>query len=522
MASVQRKSSADTTKGKLNTFWGQNIFFVFLLAVSTILFGVLSNLRYRQLGEQQIELHYFYQNLERLHSQLTDYATKGDNAVLSSKGISLSELNRSIKVLEDIRINPVYQRDIFDTALMLNHYSQALEEVLSCAQSDRRIQFYYKAEDIYQTLNSGFRSLNFQILEHTRIRMERLQVTQQLFIALVAVFLIFMIAVDIIYSVGLSRSIVDPIAELTSSIEGYSLKNLEDYREVVLHSASNKEMNILVGVFNSMVKTIQEQMVKLRENADIEIKLHQKEVENLQITNLLRTSELKALQMQINPHFLFNTLNMISQTAYVEEAEQTSLLLDSTAAFLRYALDSATREVPLWKEIENLGIYVSLLEHRFGNRIQFTFDLEESFHHIKVPSLILQPLVENAITHGVGMYLKDGQVTIRTVYDSEHNLGIIQIIDNGIGLEPEELEQVRTEMKSSKHPEQKLGLSNVCARLRIFFHGRADMDIKSIPGVETEISIFLPCNIPESEFLQDSTNDFDLTTDLRKDRHQLL
>jgi len=497
MASVQRKSSADTTERKLNTFFAQNIFFVFLLSVSTILFCLLSNLRYRQLGEQQLELHYFYQDLENLHSQLTAYATKGDGTILSSKDISLSGLKHSAEMLEDIKINPVYQRDISDTALMLEHYGDALKEVLSSTQPHLRSQSYYRAEGIYQTINTGFRSLNFQILEHTHMRMEKLQVTQQTFIALIVVFLIFMIAVDIIYSVRLSRSIVDPITELTSSIQGYSMKNLEDYREVALRSASNKEMNILVGVFNAMLKTIQVQMEKIRENADIEIRLQQKEVENLQITNLLKTSELKALQMQINPHFLFNTLNMISQTAYVEDAEQTSLLLDSTASLLRYALDFAAREVPLSREMENLGTYVSLLEHRFGNRIHFTFDLDESFHNIMVPALILQPLVENAITHGVGMYLKDGQVAIRTEYDSQNRLGIIRIIDNGIGLEKEELENVRREMKQSKHPEQKLGLSNVYARLHIFFHGRADMEVESIPGVETEISIFLPYEFPK-------------------------
>lgn len=496
MAFIQWKSSEDTTKRKLNTFFAQNIFFVFLLAVSTILFCILSNRRYRQLGEQQLELHYFYQNLENLHFQLTDYATRGDNAVLSSDRASLSGLKHSVTVLGDIKINPIYQRDISDMALMLEHYGQALEEVLSCPQPEQRSQPYYRADGIYHTINAAFRSLNFQILEHTHIRMEKLQATQKTFFALIAVFLIFMIGVDIIYSIRLSRSIVDPIAELTSSIQGYSLKNLEDYRQVSLHSASNKEMNILVGVFNAMLKTIQGQMEKIREHADIEIRLHQKEVENLQITNLLRTSELKALQMQINPHFLFNTLNMISQTAYVEEAEQTSFLLDSTAALLRYALDFAVREVSLSKEMENLGIYVSLLEYRFGNRIHFTFDLNEEFHNIMVPALILQPLVENAITHGVGMYLKDGKVSICTEYDSSKHVGIIRIIDNGLGLEKQELEKVRREMKQSKHPEQKLGLSNVYARLRIFFHDKADMEIDSIPGEKTEISIFLPYELP--------------------------
>ena len=86
----------------------------------------------------------------------------------------------------------------------------------------------------------------------------------------------------------------------------------------------------------------------------------------------------------------------------------------------------------------------------------------------------------------------DGKVSICTEYDSLNHMGIIRIIDNGLGLEKQELENVRREMKQSRHPEQKLGLSNVYARLRIFFHGKADMEIDSIPGEKTEISIFLP------------------------------
>ena len=183
-----------------------------------------------------------------------------------------------------------------DTALMLDRYSAALDQVLSSLRPDRRNHSYYEADSIYSAINAGFRSLNFQILEHTNRKMETFQKTQRHFITLITLFLAFMIGADVIYSIRLSHSIVDPITELTTSIQGLYLTHVEDYREVSLFCASNQEMNILVSVFNSMIKTIQGQMEKIRENADIAIKLHQKEVENLQIANLLRTSQLKALQ----------------------------------------------------------------------------------------------------------------------------------------------------------------------------------------------------------------------------------
>ena len=196
--------------------------------------------------------------------------------------------------------------------------------------------------------------------------------------------------------------------------------------------------------------------------------------------------------MQINPHFLFNTLNLISQTAYVEGADQTSALLDSTSALLRYTLDNASREVSIYRELEILDIYVSILEKRFAGRIRFFFDLDERFHDQKVPALIFQPLVENAINHGVGMYLEGGEVHICTEYFPDRNRGRICVWDNGAGLSQDEAKEVNQRMKEVKEGEARIGLANVYARLQAFFQGRATMEIYSEPAVRTQIVIEIP------------------------------
>ncbi|MCI7813238.1 MAG: histidine kinase [Lachnospiraceae bacterium] len=510
MAYLQWKHSSDTTEGKLKKFFSQNLFFAFALTSITILFCIASETRYEQSSRQQLELNSFYLEFEELQSDVHTYSSGANDSLDLSIKEHLSKLNDSMAFLVNLEISTIYQRDIQDVALMLENYTRCAESIIvhrqhSFSDTDDSSwitqinQSYYEAQEIYHSINAEFRGLYSQILEFARVMMDHQKATHRVFITTVILILIFMLIGEFAYSVMLSHIITDPIRELTSSIRDFSVQKLTEYQQVHLSSASNPEMNVLVTVFNTMLQTIQEQFKQIRANADATIKLHQKEVENLQITNLLRSSELKALQMQINPHFLFNTLNMISQTAYVEGADKTSLLLDSTAALLRYTLDFASRAVPLSKEIEILGIYVSLQEQRFGGRIRFTFDLDESFHHIKVPSLILQPLVENAITHGIGMYLKNAFVIIRTEYDDSRNLGIIRVIDNGIGMEKEQLEKVCADMKEPSNAEQKIGLSNVYTRLHIFFYGKATMEIRSVPNVETEVTIFIPCSLSDRD-----------------------
>lgn len=504
MAFIHRKSVEETTWKKLQKFFAQNLLVAFLLAGVAIGFCILSQMGYERSNRQQLELNQFYLTLEEAHGQLHTYAS-GINADLEDTITNhLEMLNISIAFLEELPVGIIYQRDIEDVANMLENYEAYAREVLAYEKESfsdlqeltwisKVNQSFYNAQEVYQSINAEFRGLYSQILEFSRTQLEQARLRYVVFICSIIAVLIFLGIGELFYSILISHAITDPIRELTRSIQKFDLEKLEDCRQVSLGSTSNAEMNVLVRVFNVMLGTIQAQFVKIQENARTELQLKQKEMENLRITNLLRSSELKILQMQINPHFLFNTLNMISQTAYVEGADTTSQLLDSTAAYLRYTLDFASRSVPLSKEIEYLGIYVSLLEQRFAGRIKFIFDLDESFHQICVPALILQPLVENAVTHGVGMYLKNASVTIRTEYHQESGRGVIQIVDNGEGMTEEKRAAVLHDMKHANYPEQNIGLSNVYARLDAFFCGQASMEISSVPHVETVITISLPC-----------------------------
>lgn len=505
MAFLQKKYLTETTEKKLRSFFGQNLFFVFLLAAAAISFCIASESWYEQASRQQLELNQFYLELQQVHEELYTYASGVNSVQGESIRTHLENLHTSIEFLKELPIGVIYERDINDVGNMVENYTECTEQVLSyerdsfldlqeTAWVSKMNQSYYDAQGIYQSIHAEFQGLYSQILEFARMEMTQFELRHRVFVCFLISILVFMILGELFYSILLSHTITDPIRELTVSIQRLNLQRLEECRDVGMSVTSNIEMNVLVEAFNRMLQTIQSQFVKIQENASTAIRLHQKEVENLQITNLLRSSELKTLQMQINPHFLFNTMNMISQTAYVEGADTTSQLLDSTAALLRYTLDFSTKAVPLSKEIEFLGIYVSLQEQRFGGRIRFHFELDESFHHICIPALILQPLVENAITHGVGMYVRDALIIIRTEYDPELDRGIIRIIDNGVGMTAETLQTVLAEMKHSTHPEQKIGLSNVYARLHIFFDGRAHMEVQSIPEIKTEITIFLPCS----------------------------
>ncbi|MCD7907566.1 MAG: sensor histidine kinase, partial [Clostridium sp.] len=253
-----------------------------------------------------------------------------------------------------------------------------------------------------------------------------------------------------------------------------------------IQMGSNDEFDQFAGAFNHMIEIIQDQMRKLEENADIKERLAALEIENLRMYSELQKSHLNFLQSRINPHFLFNTLNMISSLARIENADQCAELMEITATFLRYNLDNISKTVTLNKEIENLKDYVAIQEYRYGGRYAYHFDVDESCLDFQMPCMILQPLVENAIQHGIAMKMSGGCVWIKV---SRSGDGIcMEVRDNGVGMTPSQIRGVREDLETNSSSGTHIGLRNIYRRLQLFYNGHAKFEIENMnPGLKIVI-----------------------------------
>lgn len=476
---------------------------VSMMLVITIL-GVYYHIQteYAYSTEQMLLLNSFYNNLEDINGDVYTYTLEGDEEVYNKIAENCSENQKILKKLTNINAGQVFYRNIRDVEQMFFLYIQRIKKIYDhsylCEEmtlgSKAVINKYYsKTQQVYKTLESQFQALYSELLESIDYRKDQAAKRNFLFLTDIVLVILFVFIREGKAIYALSNSVIRPIQDLTENARQFGKRDMSQIEYVNLEQNAEEEMQMLIQVYNSMIRRIQMQIRTIQENASAQEKLKDKELENLKIRNMLKTSELKALQMQINPHFLFNTLNMISQTAYMEGAEQTITLLDSTARLLRYTLDHTDKSVTLSKELEILGYYVELQEYRFGERIRFEFDLDESFHHILVPSLILQPLVENAVSHGVGMKVRDAVIKIHTKYDSQQQRGIIEVEDNGIGIDEKRLDEVRQDMRKNQEP-GKIGLSNIYMRLHIFYEDQAEMQIYSIMDRGTKVRICLPAS----------------------------
>ncbi len=222
----------------------------------------------------------------------------------------------------------------------------------------------------------------------------------------------------------------------------------------------------------------------------------QKLMEELQIRaeleKILRETQLRVLQSQINPHFLFNTLNTISRLAYLENAEQTQNVTYSLAKILRYSLRNIDQLVPLKEELEHIKNYLNIQQSRFRNKIQYEQWLDLDVDGIKIPILTIQPIIENAIIHGFEP--QDSTVVLKLRGFSMDNKVILEISDNGMGM-PEEK---RLSIFSNKNSENNghttgIGMNNVQKRIQHYFgeeYGIAA--IESQIGAGTMVQIIIP------------------------------
>ncbi|HHY92771.1 MAG TPA: histidine kinase, partial [Firmicutes bacterium] len=236
------------------------------------------------------------------------------------------------------------------------------------------------------------------------------------------------------------------------------------------------------GVANIIQQQLNEQNVRLME----EIKTR------AELEKALKDAELKALQSQINPHFLFNTLNTISRLALLEGAPKTQEVVFALAELLRASLRKIGQVATLRDEIAYVRHYLLIQETRFRDRIHVDLDIDEQCLDGEIPLLTLQPLVENAIVHGLEPKEEGGHLVVRAQRVGDEVC--IEVADDGLGMPPEVVEEVlRLESKRSGRSHLTgLGMSNVHKRLQYHFGADYHWEVQSRLGEGTRITLFLP------------------------------
>lgn len=302
--------------------------------------------------------------------------------------------------------------------------------------------------------------------------------------------LVFMILIIVTFGYLFSSYLTEPIRRLVLASLQLSIGNLHVHPVEV---KSRDEVGILTQSFNKMSASIREHVEDLKQKAVIEHKLHEEEMKNVLMQQLLNDARFMGLQAQINPHFLFNTLNNIARTSMFEGAEKTTKLIQSLSQIFRYNLQAAAKPVSLKRELNIVREYIFIQNYRFGNRISIELscdDLNVDTEQIIIPSLTIQPIVENGIVHGLEPKEEGGRMRI-SVHSGVHEI-IIKMVDNGVGISPDKLSKLLSngDNEGTGHTTG-IGIANVTGRLKLFYN-RDCLTIKSKPNLGTRVIIRIP------------------------------
>lgn len=414
---------------------------------------------------------------------------------LSESGVggyssSREELTQNLDTVEAIA-GKNYSRELSDLTNTIRTYLEQADKLIASVSAYINIpgsesDSYTGMSDEYDGLQEtySYAMLRFQesysgLLADLNVREKEIQKR------LVTTFLSFAV-IFIIALLLANRYMARVYHDLSISMHTL-LAGIRGMQEDLTHAApieldSQDEFGTLADAFNKMQVMLQAQQRKSAEMADVKARLAASENENLRIYGALQKNHLDFLQSRINPHFLFNTLNMIYAQAQAENAPKSAELMETTAAFLRYNLDNISKTVTLSQEIDNLKDYIEIQRYRYEDRIEYEFELGEDCMSHSMPCMVLQPLVENSIQHGLGMKMSGGKVKI-VAKRSEERI-TFGTKDNGVGMSEEQIRALYQNLEENTSDSRHIGLRNIFMRLKLFYHDDVKLVMESSePGV---------------------------------------
>lgn len=300
------------------------------------------------------------------------------------------------------------------------------------------------------------------------LNVELVEMKRYLFI----VFSILVLVSTLIASI-VSRTISLPLKKVIREMKQVEIGNFRG----MVNVSSYQEINILVASFNRMVRRIEELIERVKLSSVSE-----------------KNAELHALQSQVNPHFLYNTLDMIYWMLDEEGNEQLGELVLSLSSMFRYSSYwEVDVEVTLREELEQIGHYLNIISIRLEGRLRIEINIDERWLEVRLPKMTVQPVIENAVKHGLESLDRQGILKVSILEET----GLLNIVvqDNGKGMDAEKLNAL---VESLDRPTTKengkmgIGLQNLHRRLQHMFGESYGLVIRSLPGEGTVVAIMLP------------------------------
>lgn len=211
--------------------------------------------------------------------------------------------------------------------------------------------------------------------------------------------------------------------------------------------------------------------------------------ENVYEQKQKRKSELKALQAQINPHFLYNTLDSIIWMSEAGQSDEVVEMTSALAKLLRQSISNDHEQVELGQEMEYVKNYLTIQKMRYQDKLEYTIEVDPQVRHVMIVKLVLQPIVENAIYHGIKYKGSKGTLRIRAFAESEDVCIVIE--DNGIGMDDTALNIIFDETQKI-HKQNGVGVPNVQKRLKLYYGDKYGITYESKVGIGTRATIRIP------------------------------
>ena len=465
---------------------------VFALGINFFIFSQIQNAvtRIDAVFSSNVDVNELSEALELVENTVYEYLNTKSTETLENYYRYDQNYKNLIEDLNDKNMDSEVKMLEKNIRRMSESYLDQTNETVQ-AKRGRNVEKYKTS---YETENQLYEYINTYIYKLNNLRFKTNSANYQLLLSSMNVlYRLCLIVLIVVYVVGLAvtvllvRNMIRPLTALSNTAHEVAKGNLDVPQ---LPIVMDDEVGVVTRSFNQMLESIRENIDQLKESMERQAQMKERE---LMMEAHLKEAQLKFLQAQINPHFLFNSLNAGAQLAMMGDADKTGIFLEKMADFFRYNVRKMEEDAMLWEEIEAVDNYIYILNVRFAGDIVYIREIDEDIENIRIPSMILQPLVENAILHAFNEITTGGRVTLKA-FCTDGNLSIV-VADNGSGMSPEQLKKLDASIHAEHVEEGKehgIGLHNVNRRIQLLFGKEYGLSVKSFSGIGTFVEVFLP------------------------------